>query len=256
MLLVDLGNTRIKWTDPAALAAGRFQGAVHGGLIDGTRIDSWWGTRPAPDRVVVANVAGDAAAEAIRAWTVRHWGVRPEFATVAPTACGVVNGYRDPERLGVDRWAALVGARDLAAGAVCVVDCGTAITADLLDAGGGHLGGAIVPGIALMGRALRGAAPAIPDMPPADAVRWEPAAGPGRDTEEGIAAGSLLGVAGFIERFHRLAVERLGEPPGCLLCGGDAARVAPLVGPDCRCVPELVLVGLARLAGEKTREPL
>ena len=113
-----------------------------------------------------------------------------------------------------------------------------------------------MPGIALMGRAVRGAAPEIPDMPPADGAEWDPATGPGRGTDEGIAAGALLGVAGFIERFHRLAADQLGDAPACLLCGGDAARVAPLVRPDCRCVPELVLVGLARLAGEETREPL
>ena len=88
------------------------------------------------------------------------WRVTPIWLTASAAACGVVNGYATPEQLGADRWAALVAARlrahttDLFPAPVVVVNAGTAVTIDTLDADGRFRGGVILPGLRLMLRAL------------------------------------------------------------------------------------------------------
>ena len=66
----------------------------------------------------------------------------------------MTSGYRDPERLGVDRWLALIAARERSKQPTVIVDAGSACTIDLLDSEGRHLGGYILPGLTAMGEAL------------------------------------------------------------------------------------------------------
>lgn len=251
-LLVDLGNTRLSWAGPAELEAGLAEAVVHGGRVDEGLLERCWGERTVPERVVVGNVAGPVAAAAVSGWVRRRWGVEPRFLRAGSSAGGVTNGYRQPERLGIDRWAALVAAFQTGLLPACVIDAGSAITVDLLAEDGVHLGGYIVPGLPAMARALQGAAPAL-------SVAAESGAGddaaPGRDTEEAVAAGTRLAVAGLVERAMVVAAARFGQPPHCLLTGGDAGRLGAPSLEGCRQLPMLVLQGLGLLdAGERTRK--
>jgi type III pantothenate kinase len=249
-LLVDIGNTRIKW---ARLAGGRLGGQRATAHAGWTTRD--FGRALAPslrgvDAVLVVSVAGAGVDRAFTRAVVAISGVTPRFVTSTRRAGGVLNGYREVWRLGADRWVAAIGAHARPGGRgrpVCIVDIGTAMTIDLVDARGRHRGGAIIPGPALMvSSLLRGTG----------GIRRR-AAGRGpravssmfaRSTREALEAGARHAVAATIDRARAEARAATGRSPLLLLTGGAATEVAPYVASPHVVVEDLVLRGLAALA--------
>src|SRR5690606_24278309 len=89
-------------------------------------------------RVKVANVRGDTFRDALSALMTEKWRLRPEYAQSVRERAGVRNSYDNPAAFGVDRWLAMLAAFHRARGPCCIIDAGTAIKVDLLDAGGRH----------------------------------------------------------------------------------------------------------------------
>lgn len=156
---------------------------------------------------------------------------------------GVRNGYEEFERLGLDRWLALMGGYHLAAGACLVLDFGTAVTADFVAASGEHLGGFICPGMPLMRNQLRTHTRKIRYGDLA-AERALESLVPGRTTVEAVERGCLLMLRGFVLTQLELARSYWGEDFTVFLTGGDASQVSEIVS-EARVVPDLVFVGLA-----------
>jgi type III pantothenate kinase len=154
----------------------------------------------------------------------------------------VTNGYRSPAQLGVDRWLALLAAHADGRGDACVVDCGTAVTIDLVDAAGRHHGGLILPGL----RAMREYLLERTRIPPFD--KAAPRAVLGRATPEAVANGALLAVVGAVRETLALAHSLFGRPPRLLVAGGDGPLFAAALGETAELRPDLVLEGLAVLA--------
>lgn len=246
-LLVDLGNTSLKWARWRGSALTDYQSQPHAGGELAAMLEESWRELPRPNRVVVANVAGEQAGAVLARFSHAHYGIAPEFVLATARACGVSNGYAEPARLGIDRWAASIAAYRLQGGPVCVVGCGTALTVDTVTHDGRHLGGMIAPGLALMRRALAMAAPALAVAP---AERLEIHA---RDTATAIGSGTLYAAAGFIDSMlTRIAADQ-GEGLKIVLCGGDAERLQAHLSRRYPYIvaPPLVLEGLAFLAGER-----
>lgn len=247
MLLVDIGNTRVKW---ATLHDGTFTGGIpvpHRGQSFPVVWQSMWGNLPPPGRMMVANVAGSAAADSLSTWAMDRWGLQPDFVRATAAACGVRSGYSQPAQLGVDRWAALIGARQQEAYAgqhLCVVGSGTALTVDVLTAGGEHLGGWIAPGIDMMSQLLAQGTAALTG----ELVRGDPGQGFGRSTQEAVASGIRHAAAGMIERAVLTARTMLDQPPVCIVSGGAADDLLRFLPADAVAVPDLVLHGLAAIA--------
>ncbi len=250
-LLLDIGNSRIKW---AQAGRGRQRLRNHGEAprpapegLPGLARQAWGRLRPR--RVLASCVAGPAFAQALATWCHEAWDLEPELVQAPGHGWGVTNAYRLPQRLGPDRWAALVAARRRTREPVCVVDAGTALTIDALDAEGRHLGGLIVPGLALMRRALlegTGALEALTTDPePADG-----AALLARDTAPAIEGGALYALVALVARVPRDLEAELGCPLRRLLTGGDAPRLLPLLGEGYDHAQHLVLEGLAVMAEE------
>lgn len=244
-LLLDIGNTRIKWARLEGGRLGALQAATHldedlaptlERVFDGV----------APGRVLASNVAGPLVAEALVELCTERYRFRPEFLIPAPQACGVVNGYTDPARLGADRWAAVIGAFHRFGGPACVIDAGTAITVDAITQEGRHLGGLIAPGPQTMRRALAGATSTLRDNGEGEFALFC------RDTRSAIGSGGWHTAAGFLERIHRLAGKALGEDARFLLTGGDAEKLDELLPGRYTLCPDLVLQGLAIVAGTKS----
>jgi type III pantothenate kinase len=164
-------------------------------------------------------------------------------AAPARDMSGVRNGYEEYERLGLDRWLALLGGFHLAAGACLVLDFGTAVTADFVAADGEHLGGFICPGMPLMRNQLRTHTRKIRYGDLA-AERALESLVPGRTTVEAVERGCLLMLRGFVLTQLELARSYWGQSFTVFLTGGDAAQVTEIV-PGARVVPDLVFVGLA-----------
>jgi type III pantothenate kinase len=233
MIAIDAGNTRIKWGvhDGAGWVA---QGALPTGAAASlAEASAGW---PAAVRVVACNVAGDAVEAAIGAALGERFAP-PLWLRASAGACDVRNGYDQPERLGADRWAALIGARARVSGACLVVCAGTATTVDWLDASGDFLGGLIIPGVDLMRAALAHNTAQLPLA--AGEFRCQP-----RNTMDAIASGCLHAQIGAIERMFA----KLSAAPGavCLLTGGAAQCIAPHLSIPCQLAENLILDGLVR----------
>lgn len=236
ILLVDAGNTRIKWRVVASAAALQ---AVDEGALDHAEAGELAAVRarhPGLRRALGCNVAGTAVAGRISAACT---GLNIEWLVSGAALAGVRNLYAQPAQLGADRWAALIGARALHPHACLVVTAGTATTVDLLSASGDFLGGLILPGVDLMLQSLaRGTA----QLPLADGrFSLQP-----RCTVDAIRSGCLQAQAGAVERmFSQIADEAQAT---CLLGGGAADSFAGLLEIPVRRVDNLVLTGLGAIA--------
>lgn len=235
-LLIDAGNSRIKWV----LAEGDEWQAP--GAIDNAHIQDMprlIAQLPKPSRIVIASVAGDTIAQNLR-MICAHWRVRPEFITARPSQCGVINRYDEPQRLGCDRWAALIAAWHLERRACLVVNCGTATTVDALSASGEFIGGLILPGTGLMLHSLSNGT-ALLGQGQGD---WQ--AFP-RNTADAMESGIIQATVGAIERQY----VRLGLPHArCILGGGNAGRVIEHLSMPVEHIGNLVLRGLHIIADE------
>jgi type III pantothenate kinase len=241
-LVVDIGNSRLKWA------------RAHGSELTGRGeriypkvgvtqvLNEGWSGLPRPCRVLVCNVAGSEIAEALSSWATRHWRCQVEFVAARRAGWGVTNAYRDPASLGADRWAALIAAHRKFAPPVCIVDCGTAITIDVLAAGGQHLGGLILPGLTLMRRALFRHTDAIPEVSSGNLSLLA------RNTNDGVAAGTFYATVALVDRVIADVQAVLHAAVTCVLCGGDATLLASHLAGSATCEPDLVLLGTAVMA--------
>ncbi|MDA1107339.1 MAG: type III pantothenate kinase [Proteobacteria bacterium] len=247
ILLLDSGNTRLKWAWLTAAGLEQPGSAAQAGLDLHAHAQSAWAAVATPTRIIVSNVAGDEFSARLSARTQRLWKLEPEFVRAQPRACGVTNAYADPGKLGADRWVALIAAHRHTPGAVCIVDCGTAVTIDTLTADGNHSGGVILPGLRLMQRALfEHTQKIISDDMQQDMHPLTPFA---RSTREAVHNGTLYALTGAIERATADAEAALGTTVTRIITGGDAARVLPHLATQYRHTPDLVLQGLAVIAG-------
>jgi type III pantothenate kinase len=262
LLLVDIGNTRVKWARLADGEMGKQQAAANAGWGVGEYarrvIGRGWvlgrgagaGGREgaAADtgaaRIVVSSVAGDDVNRALIAAAREAGAPVPEFVVSERSAAGITTDYLDPWRLGVDRFVGAIGAHHLASGQpVCVVNVGTAITIDLVDGSGRHHGGAIVPGPALMVSSL---------LTQTNGIRRRATGGPAdsmgmfaKTTRTAIGEGARYAAAAVIDRAIEEARIRLGSRPLVLLTGGGSADIKPLIRSTSVSLPDLVLHGLA-----------
>ncbi|UXI67798.1 type III pantothenate kinase [Tahibacter amnicola] len=248
-LLVDLGNSRLKW----AWAEG--DTLTVGEPVDHSRplqpqLEVLWRQAPPIGRALVASVARPRLeaelAQAIHACV----GVEPEFIASAASACGVHSAYATPEKLGVDRFVAMIALHARAAVPVVLASVGTALVLDALDADGRHGGGLIAPSPMLMQEALLGATARVSAS--STALTVEMAA----DTEDAVRSGCWLAAAALVERFYATAAARMAHPPVLVIAGGAAAELAPLVRVPSRIEPDLVLRGLAVMARSGCAKPL
>jgi type III pantothenate kinase len=250
VLLIDIGNTRIKWARFDGRKLGRLRAAVHLGWGAEDYARRVMGPGHRLERILVASVAGEEVSRALALAARRVGAPIPEIVTSQRRRGGVTVGYLEPWRLGVDRFVAAIGAHQLAKGrAVVVVGVGTAMTLDLVDGKGQHLGGAIVPAPTLMVETLLKNTNGI-------RRRAQGGAGAGRSlfgksTRAGLLQGSRYAAAALIDRAVGEARALVGgRPPLVILTGGGAPSVMPLVRSRHAQVPDLVLRGLAVLCLE------
>ncbi len=246
ILLVDIGNARIKWALQGADSWTTGEPLPRNNRAFKDIARPAWKELDAPERVIVSNVAGEDYRKSVHTWVKRRWKVAPEFLPVTAQQCGVQNAYRVPQRLGADRWASLLAAHARYRGPAVIVDCGTAITIDALARDGTHLGGLIVPGMALMSSALTSHVPGVQ----LEETDHEEVSLLGCSTEAALSGGILYTAVALLERVFTDLQAELGDRTHRLLTGGDAERIRPLLGSGPETVPDLVLQGLAVYARE------
>lgn len=251
LLLIDAGNTRVKWAlvpsrqrKPEEL--GRWTAR---GMVEHARVrelaEAWRAQNIV--RVLVSNVAGEPVRNALEQVLLGALGMQPvplEWFASLPSLAGVRNAYRNPSQLGCDRFASAIGAHALFPGQPLIVaTCGTATTVDALTADGVFRGGMILPGLGLMASSLARNTAQLPQI----AMQLDDAQPFADNTDNAIASGCIAAQAGAIER----AVAAHGQHHGeirCILSGGAAALVAPHLRVPHEIVENLVLIGLHTVA--------
>ena len=244
MLTIDIGNSRIKyglWQQQHLSATGSV--AYHGDTVAEALQRLLTGVAK-PVSIYIACVGGADVERDCADWLRLHMGTEPVFLRTAAACCGVVNAYADPSQHGVDRWAALIGARSLLHDPVCIIDCGTAVTVDLMDAAGRHLGGRIMPGLEMMQQALLRRTSGIQQI----AGNVEDFAS---NTADAVSSGTLHMLHAALIEVTAAARQRLGDSMKTLVTGGAAQLLVSLEGlPEMQFEPHLVLKGIHTMASQ------
>jgi type III pantothenate kinase len=235
--LFDLGNTRLKCGRVDGDAVVDMRTIAH----DGRGFAGDWMQQlpPSCDTAWIASVGPSTLlADLLEALALRSR--RISLARTQRRFAGVGIRYAEPERLGVDRFLALVAAHARSAQAWLVVGVGTALTLDLIDAGGQHLGGRIAPSPTLMRESLHARAPQLPEQ-----------GGSYMDFANDTASALASGCEGAAVALVAWSVQRasllVGTTPHVLLHGGGASALLPQL-PDATLAASLVLEGLQRWA--------
>lgn len=241
LLAIDSGNTAIKWGLHDGL-----RWVEKGSILQGERKMLRHALQQLSPftSVIISNVAGRSANDDLRK-LLDQWQVHQRWITTQTRQCGVHNGYVFPERLGCDRWAALIAAWNHLKRRCLVVNIGTAMTVDVLSDTGEFRGGIILPGPKLMQQALANQT---------DGIRT---AGCGKfqsfpdNTEDAIFSGMIQALSGAIEKMYTLITFNMDNPsPMIVISGGDAALVCDHVHLPYQIMDNLVLEGLLAIARE------
>lgn len=242
ILELDCGNSFIKWRVIGEEGGARLAGGVVDAdqvLVDAVKaID---GVHLQHCRLV--SVRNEDETGRLMALLASEFGVQPVSARPSQALAGVRNGYQEYERLGLDRWVALVAGYKLAGRACVVIDLGTAVTSDFVALDGEHLGGFICPGMPLMRGQLRTHTRKI-RYDDQSAERAHASLEPGRNTVEAVERGCTLMMRGFVLTQLEHASQLWGNEFTLFLTGGDAELVKDVV-PHASVVPDLVFIGLA-----------
>lgn len=250
-LAVDVGNTRLKWALYVAARPGAellLHGAVFLETID-QLAETDWKPLPRPASMLGCVVAGEGVKRRVSEQIEDLWHLEPRWAVSTATAAGVSNSYDHPNRLGTDRWVALIAARQrvLASGvprAALVVMVGTAVTVDALDDEGRFLGGLILPGFGLMLRALEMGTAGL-KAPTGEVVDFP------TNTSDALMSGGAHAIAGAVERMHRRLLARSGQQPMLLMTGGAAVKLASITDLPFETVDTLIFEGLLKLQAQR-----
>ena len=241
ILEIDVGNTRIKWR---TLQNGS---TCDRGALPKEELEKWlrvMGQQNVPDKVRLSCVANRDIVKKL----VEHaslWVCLLQEAKTSHDAAGVRCGYDDPGTLGVDRWLAVVAAFNEFGRPCVVVDVGSAVTVDLVDGDGQHLGGYIVPGLEMMRQSLfEGTSQVkVADFAAASVE-------PGCSTKQAVANGSLLMIKGMVESAVKLLKSEVGSAQ-IVITGGDGNCLMKVLGDHVCYLPELVMDGLALVVPEE-----
>lgn len=237
ILLIDAGNTRMKWR---CLERDEFFGGgqlVHQGNLSPELLHQAWDSLEPPSAVWGVSVAGQRISRQINQWSISRWGRETKFVTASKHLGSVTNGYSEPEKLGADRWMALVGADRIIQGACCVADCGSAVTVDCMNTSHEHIGGLILPGLTMMPRCVANNTAQVTFT--VGETAWL-----GRDTASCLVSGATQSIVGTLQRMAELMEKRISSPVTRIITGGDAPQLLPWLGKDWICEPDLIFIGL------------
>lgn len=245
-LLIDIGNSRLKW---GVLHDGaiRRTGHITQEAIGDKGLAALTSKLPRDVNTALAsNVAGSSFATRLSGVVGMHCDCDIHFVRTEKQACGVTNSYRQPRHMGVDRWVAMIGAWNEFEAACLIVDAGTAVTIDAIDNSGQHLGGQILPGVRLMAGALTSQTSDIPAVQPRPGAAARGLAMFASSTSRAVEQGSINAVVGAVER-AAWTLEENGIEPEIVLTGGDASRILKSLDDEAMHRPHLVLSGLAQI---------
>ncbi len=243
ILLIDSGNSRLKW---AIFRNGKLENchSLNNQELNIDKLIDAWKNLPIPKQLAIACVSSRPLLDLVQTVATKLWSSITIIQVKSEShAFGVHNAYLQPEKLGVDRWLALIAVRNHYQKAACIIDCGTAITIDFINADGKHQGGMISPGLSLMKKSL---------ATNTNLIAYNEASydiGPANFTEAAIYNGTLSAATGLIEH----VLNKQDPLLAVILTGGDASVIAEQLSIKAIINLNLVLHGLAVVASKPTK---
>jgi type III pantothenate kinase len=241
-LLLDIGNSSVNWAlqeQDEFTSSGAFS-YIKNNLEQSFQENLLLSEKPSD--VLVSNVAGVEVFNSLRNQVKKQWQQECWQPCVATRFKELKNSYSDVQQMGLDRWLAMVASWEEYKTALCLVGCGTALTVDVVDIGGEHLGGYIVPGIELMQQALVSSTDQINVV-----VNNQASLEYAKDTGAAINNGAFLAAASTIDHVVDKFSNKSKCKPKCIISGGMAELIKPLLNYPFEYEPNLVLTGLSVL---------
>jgi len=251
--LFDSGTIVLRWR----LEGERFEGKLRRLALDavlGTIVSRKARLSPGDRRRLVRIIAESAVIEGAAYCSVVPRAtkeisralVRLGTGAILEVNSGIVFPFRivveSPSKVGPDRLAAAAGVVAAGDRDAIIVDAGTAITVDVLSKKA-FLGGAIIPGTALMCRALYEGTATLP-LVSCEGRTVEP---PGINTREAIAAGVGWGATGAVRELVARSRRRVSKSARVWVTGGGGEAIARHLGSGARYERDLVFLGLRHL---------
>ncbi len=251
ILTVDIGNSRIKkalWRDEKIVAR---DVVAYTSDNSADAFDALFAEMEKPAQIFAACVAGDALYQGLSEWCLQHWQLGVDFLKTEKQYNNITNAYTDPSQHGVDRWAAVVaGHQSYPGSSVCVVSAGTALTFDLINKDGQHLGGYILPSYVTMHKALEADTAKVKS---ARKLRFHKHGIPD-NTNDAVNQGLHKFLQAGIRELCQLAKDEMGEPVKIILTGGFAKIILDYPDmPKMHHEPDLVMQGLYTIMKQRKR---
>ncbi len=238
-LLLDLGNTRIKWSSRSDAGISDVLAIEHADPIWQKQFAAALQSTPPPTTIALAAVAPEMIVAAASRLLAERWPNVMVQRVYSQLLLGRFrSAYSQPERMGVDRFLAAAAAAQIAE-ACMVIGCGTALTIDLIQADGQHIGSLIAPAPETMRAAVLSRTARVHWLREGNALDF------GSNTEDALEGGVWMAAAGMVERALRKATVRLGTPPALIAHGGSAPMLAHMLEVPLPIEPLLVMRGLA-----------
>ncbi|MDA1343533.1 MAG: type III pantothenate kinase [Proteobacteria bacterium] len=219
-LLIDIGNTRLKWATANNLDL-MPRNPIANTAVTRNALSLLWQAIQQPNQLAISSVGASQLYDVVISVANQLWpGITIIRAQSETQGFGLTNAYQEPEKLGVDRWLSMIAGYQLYPKALCIADCGTAITVDVIDNSGQHLGGMISPGLRLMKEALANSTENLQLSETAFPF------GLAKNTDAAIHNGTLSAACGLIDS----VLKTQPDTAQLLLTGGDAKAIAAHMG--------------------------
>ena len=233
ILLIDQGNTFIKW---CLSEHNKLSKIYRGGLLELKQ--SILENHLNIDEVLISSVKSELEIATIVEQSTKQSSTKISLAKSCTTQRGLKNGYQSVEQLGVDRWLAMLAIwTDIQHGFV-LVDAGSALTVDIVDHSGQHLGGHIIPGLALQKSVLQSATDGIYLNEDQTDVLHQL----GHTTTDAVTNGCITSLTAYISSMYQCHSEKGSFP--LYITGGDSNLFANVLNIKHSVSDDLVLKGL------------
>ena len=251
ILTIDIGNSRIKWASWQAEKIIARGVSAYTAETAADVIDALFSVVEKPERIFLVCVAGEGVYPLVSQWVQARWGLDIERMKTEKQFANIINAYDDPEQHGADRWAGVVaGHASFPGTSVCIISAGTAITFDLVDKSGQHLGGYIFPSYSTMHTALLADTTNVKSLPE---VLYQDRGVPD-NTDDAVNQGLHKLIQAGIRELCQLAHDKMDEPVQIVLTGGFAKNILGYPGmPPMHHKPDLIMQGLYDIM--KQRKP-
>ena len=247
ILLLDIGNTRIKWgvlfkgeiVETGAVTISEAKSSGFSSLIRSIPKDI--------NKALASNVSSIKISTRLSAAIGASFGCDIEFVNRGLSSYGITTEYSEPRQLGIDRRIAMIGARAEFNGEIAIIDAGTAVTIDFVNKKGVHIGGQILPGLHLMLKALDDSTRNISNSGITEDILQREIDLWAKDTTSAVISGAYNALCGAIIRSVS-DLRKMGFKPKVILTGGDARFLMNFLDKSYLYRPNLVLNGLASIA--------